>query len=490
MTEALDDVAAAQAPEPKVRYELAHGDALDVLKHLPDACCDSLVCDPPAGIDFMGKHWDQDHGGRVHWIEAFAAIFREALRVLKPGAHGLVWALPRTSHWTATALEEAGFEIRDVVTHLFGTGFPKSLDVSKAIDKAAGAKREVIGESRWAAVRGTSRASTQGASNGGVQGGYNMKAAPNETAPSSESAKQWSGWGTALKPASEHWILIRKPLDGTVASNVLAHGTGGINIDGCRIAGAVPSVPQPDFRNVNGRSTHLDAHARNGEMSAAPGGRWPANIVLSHNEDCVVAGKRKVGSGERRAAAPGEQPFKTSRGWNQHSMTRDGATAPESYGAEEIDAYECTPGCAVAMLDAQDGGKRTRGNRKQTTGGGGTGNSVVIGDKHFTAHHERTELDISGGASRFFYVAKASKRDRNGGLPEGKENKHPTVKNTSLMDWLIRLITPPGGVVLDWCMGSGSTGVAALLAGFRFFGIERELESFEVATHRIEEAAK
>lgn len=208
---------------------LMHGDCLEQLKTLADNSVDSLVTDPPAGIAFMGKEWDKDKGGRKEWVSWMTGVMSEALRVMKPGAHGLVWALPRTSHWTATALEDAGFEVRDVITHLFGSGFPKSLDVSKAIDKAAGAEREVVGENPN--HRGESQTRNMYTKALGQDGSV--------TAPATDDVKKWQGWGTALKPASEHWILVRKPCsEKTVAANVIKWGTGALNIDASRILSA------------------------------------------------------------------------------------------------------------------------------------------------------------------------------------------------------------------------------------------------------------
>lgn len=189
---------------------LLQGDCLEVLKELPDDSVDSLVTDPPAGIAFMGKSWDEDKGGSKQWIAWMASVMKECLRVMKPGAHGLVWAIPRTSHWTATALEDAGFEIRDVITHIFGSGFPKSLDISKAIDKAAGVERVILGKDPNQAGRKKNTGIIAG------QAQYNQEAEERVayiTAPATLDAKKWQGFGTALKPASEHWILVRKPLD-------------------------------------------------------------------------------------------------------------------------------------------------------------------------------------------------------------------------------------------------------------------------------------
>jgi site-specific DNA-methyltransferase (adenine-specific) len=383
---------------------------------MPDASLDSMVTDPPAGIAFMGKDWDKDKGGRDGWVAWMTSVMRECHRVLKPGAHALVWAIPRTSHWTTWALEDAGFEIRDVVTHLFGTGFPKSLDISKAIDKAAGAKRKVIGV--YTSPEGTSGRSDGSGSNFGI-GGLNPI-----TAPATPDAAKWQGFGTALKPACEFWILCRKPIaEKTVASNVLKYGTGALNIDGCRIE---------TFETLtSGRHVQANREYPSGykdvnrtEFVQNVSGRFPANLVLSHNEDCDET---------------------------------------------------CTGGCAVRMLDEQSGelGNAHRPNRDLETFVK-AGNITRQGMKKLAPTYEGT-----GGASRFFYCAKASKADR------GPDNTHPTVKSTKLMGYLCRLVTPPGGTVLDPFAGSGSTGVAARSEGFAFVGIEQDPTYFEIASKRL-----
>ena len=343
--------------------DLRHGDCLDVLKTLADNSVDAVVTDPPYGLSFMGKKWDYDVPSEDVW--------RECLRVLKPGGHLLAFAGTRTQHRMAVRIEDAGFEIRDMIAWLYGSGFPKSLDVSKAIDKSLDVKREVVGRSEnW----GASKAADGKAAYGDYAGGWDI------TAPATPAARQWSGWGTALKPAMEPVTIARKPLIGTVAENVLTHGTGAINVDGCRVhsddaQGGTYTIK----RFAPGASVNRDGIWKQdveftGEMKA---GRWPANVI------------------------------------------HDGSEEP------------------VGLL---------------------------------------------GDAVRFFYCAKASKRDR------GKGNNHPTVKPTDLMRYLVRLVTPPGGVVLDPFMGSGSTGKAAVLEGFGFIGIEREKQYIEIARARIEAA--
>lgn len=431
---------------------LVNTDCLEYLKTLEESSIDSLITDPPAGISFMNKEWDKDKGGRLPWIEWMTSVMQECFRVLKPGAHGLVWALPRTSHWTATALEDAGFEVRDVITHLFGSGFPKSLDISKAIDKAAGAERKVVGKIEPFGREGRK---TDGFNNGVYGENMGIKAGlQNVTAPSTPEAIQWQGWGTALKPASEHWILIRKPLsEKTVAANVLKHGTGGINIDSCRIT-------SPDHPGVHhaGSSGSGSLNWNSGDVKDSskeyytPQGRFPANLVLDEE--------------------------------------------------------------AAEMLDEQSGVLKTGGSPasphnkgKFSKNGMFAQGDTNISDSNFAGD--------SGGASRFFYVAKASKREKNEGLegmpevnrgtfdgnidlenarkiganPEKTNqpaaNHHPTVKPLKLMEYLITLITPPSGTVLDPFMGSGSTGVAAKRLGFKFIGIEKEKEYFEIAEKRV-----
>lgn len=444
-------------------HTVMNGDCLAVLKTMPDCSVDSLVTDPPAGISFMGKEWDDDKGGSKQWTAWLKEVMAECLRVLKPGAHGLVWAIPRTSHWTATALEDAGFEIRDVVTHLFGSGFPKSLDISKAIDKANGNERDIIGSN------GTFPRMNSGKYGAHAPGKYEMGRSENNiTAPSSDEAKQWEGWGTALKPASEHWILVRKPCsEDTVAANVLKHGTGGINID----AGRIGYQSDSDFAAA--------AAAGDGKMKGVYSvdwtegkltpqnatnilGRFPANLVLSHNHDCVEAGE----------------------GW------------------------VCTSGCPIAMLDEQSGerGNNHRPNVKKHR----ADNKGMFGLLHSGA-----APSDSGGASRFFYCSKPSKRERNEGceaLPEthaphgsyeGRNldnpkvhlggmqgtvarNFHPTIKPTKLMSYFITLITPPDGIVLDPFGGSGTTLVAAHSKGFASLLIEQSPEYCDIILARAE----
>lgn len=413
-------------------FEIHHGDCLEVLRTLADASVHAIVTDPPYGLSFMGKRWDYD----VPSVDVWA----ECLRVLKPGGHLLAFAGTRTQHRMAVRIEDAGFEIRDMIAWVYGSGFPKSLDVSKAIDKAAGAERERGPVDPVRASRLVNQV------DGSVSTGGNWKHGGRCTTidpPATEAARQWDGWGTALKPALEPITVARKPLAGTVAANVLAHGTGALNIDGCRVGDSkrAPGSLSKTENKVYGAG--LGGHAQDGtESDHNPNiGRWPANLIHDGSEEVLAAFPQA--NGQQGAVTGSEPSSKTNAVYGQFN------------------------------------------GRPATTPRGDT-----------------------GSAARFFYCAKASKKDRDEGL-EGFEraprlgvgalrdggresqpraNIHPTVKPTDLMRYLCRLVTPPGGVVLDPFMGSGSTGRGAVLEGFRFVGIECEEEYVAIALARIEHA--
>lgn len=374
--------------------QVLQGDCLEVLKTLPDNSIDSIVTDPPYGLSFMGKKWDYD----VPIVE----IWQECLRVLKPGGHLLAFAGTRTHHRMAVNIEDAGFEIRDTIAWVYGSGFPKSLDVSKAIDKMHGAEREVIGE----------KYNKQRAKGNIACKGLNTESSFDPiTAPATPEAQEWEGWGTALKPSFEPITLARKPIEGTVAQNVLEYGTGGLNIDDCRVDGDKWDRPSS---NRNGYTyQNVDLRLRDIDKTSHPQGRWPANFIHDGSDEVLALfPETKSGGGDKHGRK--SSTFMASTDWQSFKGTSNG------------------------------------------------------GD--------------SGSAARFFYCAKASKRDRDEGL---ESNHHPTVKPTDLMRYLCRLITPPGGVVLDPFCGSGSTGKAAVLEGFRFLGIDRESEYVELAKARI-----
>ena len=271
-----------------MNFDIYHGDCVDVMSLLiEDNSIDAIVCDPPAGIGFMGKEWDHHKGGRDDWIKWMQGVAEEALRVLKPGGHALVWAIPRTSHWTATAWENAGFEIRDRIAHAFGAGFPKSMDVSKAIDKAAGAEREVVG----ARVRLGDSVSYE--TNG--ESVFAGSSTGNVTAPATEAAKQWAGWGTALKPAVEDWWLLRKPLIGTVAENVLTHGTGGLNIDGCRVGTETRTNASKPRAARNG---FVDGFVGGTQSQTHDHGRFPSHLIHDGSDEVLAVFPDSNGAGK------------------------------------------------------------------------------------------------------------------------------------------------------------------------------------------------
>lgn len=444
--------------------KLILGDCLDKLKELPEDSVDSIVTDPPYGLSFMGKAWDHSVPSKEVW--------GECLRVLKPGGHLLSFSGTRTYHRMAVNIEDAGFEIRDQLNWIYGSGFPKSLDVSKAIDKVAGAEREIIGK---VAGMGKQNPEWNGTAQGRAENSF--KPEYNKTKPTPPDAQQWDGWGTALKPAHEPIVLARKPLIGTVAQNVLEHGTGGINIDGCRIG------LDDDDRlkkggsysgNRSGSKVSSLFNAGNGKIEySAPPGRYPANLIHDGSEEVVgLFPNTKSGA----SAAGGHK--------RSHENMRKGSSV---YGN----------GRGIAGTSSTDDA------------------GSLYGD--------------SGSASRFFkscpydhddfrlmyYCGKASKTDRDEGLESFLEkeagikndsgrgfsesdpmkkimrrNNHPTVKPTELMRYLVRLVTPLGGIVLDPFMGSGSTGKGAVLEGFSFIGIELDSNYIEIAQARIEYAGE
>jgi DNA modification methylase len=410
------------------RVVLHCGDCLEVMASLSEGSVDSVVCDPPYHLTsivkrlgkegaapvktyttgaygggfkeanggtgaafarmsrgFMGKQWD---GGDIAFRpETWAAV----LRVLKPGGHVLAFSGTRTYHRMACAIEDAGFEIRDQIAWMYGSGFPKSHDVSKGIDKRLGAEREVVGT-----IKKTPSAGGANTNEGWVRPWAEGKTTMDITAPATDLAAQWSGWGTALKPALEPICLARKPLIGTVADNVLEHGTGAINIDGCRIS-ANDKTPFPVGANSADGSIKTGLHNKPRTDDTNKNGRWPANVIHDGSDEVVEA-----------------FPISTSVG-------------------------------------------HVPANGKGNPFGG-------VNDKpRYESHTD------SGSAARFFYTAKAGGDDRLG-------SRHPTVKPLDLMRWLCRLVTPPGGTVLDPFAGTGTTGEAAFWEGFNAILIEREPE--------------
>jgi site-specific DNA-methyltransferase (adenine-specific) len=389
------------------KFKLMLGDNIESLKKLPDNSIDSIVSDPPYGLSFMSKKWDYDVPSVEFW--------KEAIRVLKPGGHVLSFGGTRTYHRLVVNMEDAGFEIRDQIQWIYGVGFPKSHNIGKSFDNKSG--NEI--------TKGTS---------------------------------QYEGWGTALKPANEPICLARKPLsEKTIVDNVIKWGTGGINIDGCRIEGLYGSgkneVIEGKEANVFNDGNEKSTGHKNKIMVSNEYGRFPANVLL----DEVAAEFLDKQTGILKGDNPNRKP-------------RNGGHRKEYVGTEN----------------------------NERSGNGDINNTKYVSDNN--------------GASRFFYVAKVSKKERNLGLdnfeevkfigdetdmananqdgpyktrPTMMKNNHPTLKPINLMTYLCRLITPPGGIILDPFMGSGSTGIAACLEGFRFVGMELEENYFNIAEARI-----
>lgn len=410
---------------------ILNGDCLELMKDMADNSVDSIVTDPPYGLSFMGKKWDYDVPS--------TAIWREVLRVLKPGGHLLAFSGSRTYHRMVVNIEDAGFDIRDQIMWIYGSGFPKSHNISKAIDKEAGYEGEVVGK----------RTVDVGIQSGSMHTGRKSNLVEKEVRQLSPEAQAWEGWGTALKPAHEPIVLARKPLIGTIADNVLAHGTGGLNIDASRIEGEKPLrkiIADNQNNEWKGKGAWKSSGLAEGTTTE---GRFPANIIHDGSDEVVD-----------------NFPYTESGDVKPHHVTRESVNQ--------------------SMEGKNYAGRSLHG----------------WGD--------------AGSAARFFYCAKTSKSERNAGLEAFEDRKsqynaggigrkvsvekrlqqgnvnasmmkniHPTVKPIALMEYLVRLITPPGGVVLDPFMGSGTTGIAALRLGFGFIGCELDKEYTEIATARI-----
>jgi site-specific DNA-methyltransferase (adenine-specific) len=437
----------------------------------------------------MGKGWDAADG-----IAGQPEVWAECLRVLKPGGHLLAFGGTRTYHRMAVAIEDAGFEVRDSLHWVYGSGFPKSLDVSKAIDKAAGAEREVVGQ-----YRGPDGKPRWGGNTFSVGEPPDGRGETDITAPATDAARQWSGWGTALKPAHEPIVVARKPLVGTVAANVLAHGTGALNIDGCRV-GTDDVLGRAKGGWLKGGYVGGETPQWDSRGTTVEGGRWPANLVFTHAADCEQVGTTDDTFGG---------------GANATSGFVDGYESGDGFTGKtvKVPVWRCADGCPVAELDGQSGERpssaRTSRNHQGGNLGWKAGNGLGHNDtggasRFFTV----TEWDPTADVAPFRYVAKPSKRERNAGLdglPEKQAQKwnsggiaarraetaqpvantHPTVKPVALMRWLVRLVTAPGGTVLDPFAGSGTTLVAATLEGFDAIGIEMTDDYLPIIEGRV-----
>ena len=433
-------------------HVIIHGDMRCELALMPANSVDAIVCDPPYEIAFMGRGWDRSG------IAFDPDTWKACLRVLKPGGHLVAFGAARTMHRITCAIEDAGFEIRDTLQWVFGSGFPKSLDVGKAIDKSAGAEREVVGmgAARCAYLeRGEPCACRFNDADGRSSNGTRHSMS---TAPATEAARTWHGYGTALKPAHEPITLARKPLDGTVAANVAKWGTGGIDVDGCRVGDS-------------GGTRNMDT-SKPGNNAIAYGSGLNGNTNIN----------RDIGAGR----------------WPPNLLLGDGA-------ADVIDGMSGVSASKASVMHVSGAGSVARGKMRPMT---------------------FAKPSRDGGASEFFptffYTPKASRREREAGLAEagiepmtradvtGRDegsagltaragtrqhgevrNTHPTVKPIAIMQWLVRLVSPPRSldpVILDPFAGSGSTGVACVREGVRFVGVELDERHAAIARARIAHA--
>ena len=482
------------------RATLYHDDCLSILKTLPENSVDSVICDPPSGIAFMSRHWDSDKGGRDQWIDWLATIFKEVYRVMKPGAHGLVWALPRVSYWTAMALDNAGFNLRDRINyvfdsselakaffeslndaqrevlerliesqdisrvqHIFGSGFPKGLNISAKLDEIAGIERQTLGvvdqRSKFDGCNRSSQAINSNWRNAENRDDVCDLSKKKITVPCSELAKKWDGYGTNLKPAVEDYWLIRKPLDGSIVENVMKWECGGLNIDKCRVDASDNDSGKPKKWETPRGGIFSKSDELHGVIkSQVVGSRYPAHLILDGSESVCGRFPDSNGSGDHK---PGV------------------GQAHEGY---------CRPGRSMFTHNLGSVGYKDKGSASRFF------KSCPIDP--FIYHSKASTADRSEGCEELEARFAPTMNDGIGGKEHNpvsatpKRNSHPTVKSTALFSYFATLLTKPGGLILDPFMGSGTTGVAAVKLGYRFIGCELESEYFAIAQSRIKAAQK
>ena len=535
------------------------GDCFEVLQTLDAESIDSCVVDPPYGLNFMGRHWDRGVPATDIWEQVF--------RVLKPGAHLLSFFGTRTYHRGVVAIEDAGFEIRDQIGWLYGSGFPKSLDVSKAIDKAAGAEREVVGSKAGLPGYRTGDTGERGIDYGDGLSNGSAKCAI--TAPATDAAKQWDGWGTALKPAWEPIVVARKPLDGTVANNVLTHGVGGINVDGCRVGTTVETWPSS--RSYAPGQIQPGGKGETMKTGPVPPGRFPANIIHDGSDE-VLAEFAKYGERASGGIAPRvvTSPTRDGSSFPSGARTTDISVAPSTGTAarffysskagrddrwslltcdcetvkpetwvsrdqNQSDQTDVTSQpratsegdsmdeCSYSMFtngseptdQSHRGTASTTGTETSSTTGSETSsyapsqntnestpvaNSEAVsgGSRADDAGNSSPSMNPSGtcqkragpstGVAASATYARSLRTKNCAVCGAARIEGHPTQKPTSLMRYLVRLVTPKGGTVLDPFAGSGTTLIAAYREDCKAVGIELDPDYFKMAQHRIERA--
>lgn len=474
--------------------QVLQGDCIQVMRALKDNSVDSVVTDPPYDLTsgkkggtgeaslnlnspagwsristggFMGKEWDSTG------VAFDPVTWAEVLRILKPGGHLLAFGATRTYHRMACAIEDAGFEIRDSIHWVTGSGFPKSLDISRVIDKRAGAEREVIGyrKPEGSAIAGNAEPDQTGS--------HIWTGKLRSSVALTDAGKQWNGWGTALKPAHEPIVVARKPLTGTVAANVLEWGTGGINVDGCRVHGGPSTGGSISGSTALGQGSGWNKHDnRTTEIDRSmAAGRWPPNLLLTHSAECVPAGTTVV-RGDNRQGGTGRRPGGFG---NVGADAGDAEPNGPLYGNAVMQVWDCVPSCPVVEMDEQSGTKTSGKSKRRHEAYSGESDTGFL--RGFSSPDN--QYDDTGGASRFFpvfkYQAKAPAKER----VKVDGISHPTCKPLGLMRWLVRLVTPPGGICLDLFAGSGTTGEACLDEGFNCILIEREPDYIKLIKERL-----
>ena len=451
---------------------LINGDCIKEMQALIDdnVQVDSIVTDPPYGIHFMGKNWDsfkmRKRGGRgetgagmrmttheeninfQNWCNEWASL---CLKLLKPGGYILAFSSARTYHHLACGVESAGFQVRDQIMWLYGSGFPKSLNIGKAIDNKSGATRKVVGQRKHPTLKDVTRinrqTSTQHHASNPIADEWDL------TGPATPEAQEWEGWGTALKPAHEPIVMARKPVEGTIADNVLKHGTGGINIDGCRISLEGEPPPSGSAKRVFKSNQYTKEKAYGDNKTTPESGRFPANVMHDGSEEVM-------------------KEFPTTKSGKDINPTTENVSGffGQDMGYYSKESNYGDEGSAARFFYCP---KVSRNERN-------TGLGV------FEERIHDTEDCTNLPSIRTNSVNTSSGKQRK---VNPTKNHHPTVKPLELMKYLCRLVTPKGGTVLDPFMGSGSTGMAAKDEGFEFIGIEKEKEYFEIAESRIKSTA-
>lgn len=458
----------------KDENKLFEGDCLDILPTIESNSVDAVITDAPAGIAFMLKDWDKDKGGRDNWIAWMTLVMIECKRVLKDGGHIIVWALPRTSHWTAMAIEDAGFEIRDIVHHIFNTGFPKSLDLGKVADKKLGNQRTVVGEKISPDGKKLSER-TPNSKDNYHPSHKTMSGASKHDIWKTKGNTACEGYGTLLRPACEHWILARKPIaEKTIVDQVLKTGTGAINIDGCRIPirendDVIAKNPHTASKgteayNVNCYGKYNPTAPVDYKDIAEQSGRFPANVTVTGDalNDGIVT-KSPSGKVNRKKRA-GNVFTSESCGFNSENNTSSGLGDEGSKSRYfDIDLWAEKNG--ILQIPKPSQSEKNKGC-------------------------ENIEPQYQANAEfRPNHLEKAMQGDS--GKPHGRytktSNNHPTVKSVSLMAWFVKLISREGDVILDPFAGSGTTLITAKRMGRKYIGIEKEKEYIKIIKARLKE---